>query len=124
MGGACSGLAKKTCKKTAGGAYKKKTCVSCSELSKGKCKKTNGCDYKKKQCRAPRKQKEKSNVLVPIPIRGFFLRATVEEWDALPCGEVRIYRERIDNPVFAKKKEDGKKEETIDWTKMAKRIQE
>ncbi|KAH8063088.1 serine-type endopeptidase [Aureococcus anophagefferens] len=49
---ACSGLAKKTCKKTAGCAYKKKTCISCSELSKGKCKKTDGCDYKKKQCSA------------------------------------------------------------------------
>ncbi|KAH8066001.1 hypothetical protein JL722_395 [Aureococcus anophagefferens] len=52
-GDACSGLAKKTCKKTAGCAYKKKTCSSsCSELSKGKCKKTDGCDYKKKQCSA------------------------------------------------------------------------
>ena len=30
----CSGLAKKTCKQTAGCAYKKKTCISCSELSK------------------------------------------------------------------------------------------
>ena len=48
----CSGLAKKRCKKTAGCAYKKKTCISCSELSKGKCKKTDGCDYKKKQCSA------------------------------------------------------------------------
>ena len=51
-GDACSGLAKKTCKKTAGCAYKKKTCISCSELSKKKCKKTDGCDYKKKQCSA------------------------------------------------------------------------
>ncbi|KAH8097966.1 hypothetical protein JL720_885 [Aureococcus anophagefferens] len=52
-GDACSGLAEKTCKKTAGCAYKKKTCSSsCSELSKGKCKKTDGCDYKKKQCSA------------------------------------------------------------------------
>ncbi|KAK7241041.1 amine oxidase [Aureococcus anophagefferens] len=50
--GACSGLAKKTCKKTAGCAYKKKTCIPCSELSKKKCKKTDGCDYKKKQCSA------------------------------------------------------------------------
>ncbi|KAH8056575.1 hypothetical protein JL722_7413 [Aureococcus anophagefferens] len=49
-GDACSGLAKKTCKKSAGCAYKKKTCISCSELSKKKCKKTDGCDYKKKQC--------------------------------------------------------------------------
>ena len=47
---ACSGLAKKTCKKTAGCVYKKKTCISCSELSKGKCKKTAGCAYKKKTC--------------------------------------------------------------------------
>ena len=51
-GDACSGLAKKTCKKTVGCAYKKKTCISCSELSKKKCKKTDGCDYKKKQCSA------------------------------------------------------------------------
>ena len=43
---------KKKCKKTAGCAYKKKTCISCSELSKKKCKKTDGCDYKKKQCSA------------------------------------------------------------------------
>ncbi|KAH8070181.1 hypothetical protein JL721_5406 [Aureococcus anophagefferens] len=49
-GDACSGLAKKTCKKTAGCAYKKKTCISCSELSKKKCKKTDGCAYKKKTC--------------------------------------------------------------------------
>ena len=49
-GDACSVLAKKTCKKTAGCAYKKKTCISCSELSKEECKKTDGCDYKKKQC--------------------------------------------------------------------------
>ena len=49
---ACSGLAKKTCKQTAGCAYKKKTCISCSELSKKKCKKTDGCIYKKKQCSA------------------------------------------------------------------------
>ena len=51
-GDACSGLARKKCKKTAGCAYKKKTCVSCSELPKGKCKKTAGCAYKKKQCSA------------------------------------------------------------------------
>ena len=51
-GDACSGLARKKCKKTAGCAYKKKTCISCSELSKKKCKKTDGCDYKKKQCSA------------------------------------------------------------------------
>ena len=44
-GDACSGLAKKTCKKTAGCAYKKKTCISCSELSKKKCKKTDGCQH-------------------------------------------------------------------------------
>ena len=49
---ACSGLAKKRCKKTAGCAYKKNTCISCSGLSKKKCKKTNGCAYKKKQCSA------------------------------------------------------------------------
>ena len=49
-GDACSGLARKKCKKTAGCAYKKKTCVSCSELPKGKCKKTDGCAYKKKKC--------------------------------------------------------------------------
>ena len=48
----CSGLAKKRCKKTAGCAYKKKTCISCSGLSKKKCKKTDGCAYKKKQCSA------------------------------------------------------------------------
>ncbi|KAH8047145.1 hypothetical protein JL721_12219 [Aureococcus anophagefferens] len=36
----CSGLAKKRCKKTAGCAYKKKTCISCSGLSKKNCKKT------------------------------------------------------------------------------------
>jgi hypothetical protein len=51
---ACSGLAKKTCKKTAGCVYKKKQCsaFSCSGLSKRKCKKTDGCAYKKKQCSA------------------------------------------------------------------------
>ena len=54
----CSGLAKETCKKTAGcaykkrSAYKKKTCISCSELSKKKCKKTAGCAYKRKTCSA------------------------------------------------------------------------
>jgi lysophospholipase L1-like esterase len=51
-GSGCAGNNKKTCKKTAGCAYKKKTCVSCSELPKGKCKKTAGCAYKKKQCSA------------------------------------------------------------------------
>ena len=53
---ACSGLAKKTCKKTAGCAYKKKptvSCVSCSELPKGKCKKQRKtCKWKKRKCLA------------------------------------------------------------------------
>ncbi|KAH8057462.1 metalloendopeptidase [Aureococcus anophagefferens] len=48
---------KKTCKNTAGCAYKKKTCSTsegdaCSGLEKKACKKTDGCDYKKKQCSA------------------------------------------------------------------------
>jgi hypothetical protein len=47
-GDACSGLAKKTCKKTDGCGYKKKTCSTCSTLPKKTCKKTAGC--KKKTC--------------------------------------------------------------------------
>ena len=52
---ACAGLAKKTCKKTAGCAYKQKTCSAsvgdaCSELAKKTCKKTDGCSYKKRAC--------------------------------------------------------------------------
>jgi len=50
-GDACSGLARKKCKKTAGCAYKKKTCISCSELSKKKCKKTDGCKWKNDECK-------------------------------------------------------------------------
>ena len=59
---ACSGLAKKTCKKTAGCAYKKKTCSTsggdaCSGLAKKTCKyvpnkkkcKKAGCRWNKKK---------------------------------------------------------------------------
>ena len=66
---ACSGLAKKTCKKTAGCAYKKKTCSTsggdaCSGLAKKTCKyvpnkrkcKRAGCRWnkKKEKCLAKR----------------------------------------------------------------------
>ena len=52
---ACAGLAKKTCKKTAGCAYKQKTCSAsvgdaCSGLAKKTCKNTKGCSYKKQAC--------------------------------------------------------------------------
>ena len=64
-------------------------------------------------------------MLVPIPIQVYFLRPTDEDWAALPCGEVKLVRERIDAPVFAKKKEDKKEDNnTIDWDKMAKHIRE
>ncbi|KAH8056497.1 metalloendopeptidase [Aureococcus anophagefferens] len=54
-GDACAGLEKKTCKNTAGCAYKKKTCSTsegdaCSGLEKKTCKNTAGCAYKKKTC--------------------------------------------------------------------------
>ena len=54
-GDACSGLEKKTCKNTAGCAYKKKTCSTsggdaCVGLEKKTCKNTAGCAYEKKTC--------------------------------------------------------------------------
>ena len=63
-GDACSGLARKKCKNTAGCAYKKNTCSAsdaCSGLAKKKCKKKDsGCQWKDKACQTNcKKQKKK-----------------------------------------------------------------
>jgi hypothetical protein len=74
----------------------------------------------------PKKQpKQKMNVMVPFAIKCYYLEADPQAWAELPCGEVKLLRERLEFSVgrTGKQKKDDDKTGP-DWEKIAKHIRD
>ena len=70
--------------------------------------------------------KEKADFVVPIAIDVYYVQPDPAEWAALPCGEVKLVRERLEFTVGRKKSDqkNDNKNETIEWDKIAKHLRD
>jgi hypothetical protein len=74
----------------------------------------------------PKKQpKQKMNVMVPFAIKCYYLEADPQAWAELPCGEVKLLRERLEFSVGRTGKQKKNDDKTgPDWEKIAKHIRD